>query len=237
MILYNNTYSNDPCFNLALEEYLLRSCGEDTAMLWQNSPSVIIGANQDLQSEVNESYAKENNIPIIRRITGGGAVYHDLGNLNYSLIYADGAAHFGDYSRCTKWIMDALSELGIETYTTGNDIQISETSGTAGKKISGNAQYAWHGRLLHHGTLLLHTDLSILDEVLRRDESKMRRKGIKSVSARVVNLDVALDELIAVLKKGFTEIPLTPELINAANELANIKYRNRNWNYEGIDYD
>ena len=182
MKIINLTETN-PYLNLAIEEYLFLNSEEDVFILWQNSPTVVIGKNQNLYAEIDFDYIKKNNILVARRITGGGAVYHDLGNLNFSFISVNSPDQTLDFSRFTTVIIDALNSFGIEASLSGrNDIVVD------GKKISGNAQCASHGRVLHHGTLLYNTDFSVLSAVLKPDEKKIQSKAIKSVRSRVANI-------------------------------------------------
>lgn len=179
--------SKDPYFNLAVEEYLLKYCDGEYFLLWQNEPTVVIGKNQNVFAEVNVPYTKEKGIHIARRITGGGAVYHDLGNLNFSYI-TDKAEEGIDFKRYTMPIMEALKEMGLEPTLSGrNDILISE------KKISGNAQTVFKNRVLHHGTLLYDSDADVLSLALNVDKEKLKSKAISSVKSRVGNIKSFLD--------------------------------------------
>ena len=190
---YIRLNSTDPYYNLALEEYLLNNSDDDIFMLWQNSPVVVIGRNQNAYAEVNLEYAKENNISVCRRITGGGAVYHDLGNLNYTFITSESKAKALDYAYFTQPIIDALASLGLECSLSGrNDLECE------GKKFSGNAQYSSNGRILHHGTLLFNADVTVLSSVLKVDKEKLEYKAVKSHKSRVVNLLSLLNEKISI---------------------------------------
>lgn len=180
-IIYNP--ETDPRFNLAAEEYLLRNEGEDTIMLWQNDKAVIIGKNQNAAEEVNLLFAEQNGISVVRRITGGGAVYHDLGNINFTFVadYRDG--EYNNYERFTRPVCDCLYTLGIEATLSGrNDVLVD------GMKISGNAQTVKNGRIMHHGTLLLSADVETMQGVLSPKEIKFQSKSVKSVRSRVTNL-------------------------------------------------
>ena len=175
--------TTDPYRNLAIEEYLFTHADEEIMMLWQNAPSVILGKSQSAYAEVDLDYAKERGIRIVRRITGGGAVYHDAGNLNYTYISPDTEGRTLDFAEFSKPIIQALASLGVNAVLTGrNDLEVN------GKKISGNAQYHRGGKTLHHGTLLFDADLDVLSSVLRPDEEKIRSRAIRSVHARVCNL-------------------------------------------------
>lgn len=191
--------STNPYRNLAIEEFLFKNTQDEFFLLWQNEPTVVIGRNQNANLELNLEYIKENNIHIARRITGGGAVYHDLGNLNYSFISNDIEGEI-NFSKFCQPIIDALRKLKINACLSGrNDIEVD------GKKISGNAQHREKGRVLHHGTLLFDTDLSVLSKTLQPDINKVSSHGIKSVKSRVVNI------------KSFANISLNSFLDNIRN--------------------
>ena len=190
---YIRLNSTNQYYNLAIEEYLLNHSDNDIFMLWQNSPVVVIGRNQNAYAEVNLEYARVNDIHVCRRITGGGAVYHDLGNLNYTFITSEKKAKALDYAYFTQPIIDALASLGLKCTLSGrNDLECE------GKKFSGNAQYASNGRILHHGTLLFVTDVSVLSSVLKVDKEKLEYKAVKSHKSRVVNLLSLLSEKISI---------------------------------------
>ena len=151
-------------------------------MLWQNEPTVVIGKNQNAYAEVDTELLAKKGIHLARRITGGGAVYHDLGNVNYTFISA--AAQEGiDFAGFTAPILHALKALGITATLSGRNDLLLE-----GKKFSGNAQHTANGKTLHHGTLLFDSDLEVLGRVLRPDEEKLRSKAVKSARGRVTNL-------------------------------------------------
>ena len=187
---YLRLTTTDPYYNLALEEYLFRHTREDVFLLWQNESTVVIGKNQNAYAEISLLLAKERGIRISRRITGGGAVYHDLGNLNYSFITSRENADVLDYARFAEPILHALSALGLSCSLSGrNDLEYN------GRKFSGNAQYAADGRILHHGTILFNADLSVLSEVLRVDKEKLAYRAVKSTASRVVNLSEFLGDM------------------------------------------
>lgn len=185
--------STDPYYNLAVEEYLFRNSCDDIFMLWQNDRTVVIGKNQNAYAEVNLEYAKENNILLSRRITGGGAVYHDMGNVNYSFITSSDKAQSLDYEYFTMPIIKALSSLGLTCYLSGRNDIICES-----KKISGNAQYSANGRILHHGTLLFDADVDTMTNVLRANKEKLEFNAVKSHASRVTNLRTILGKEIDV---------------------------------------
>ncbi len=178
--------THDPYLNLAIEEHLFRNSRDDVFMLWQNEPTVVIGKNQNVYAEINTELAEKRGIHIARRITGGGAVYHDLGNVNYSFI-TDARGEGIDFKSYTAPIISALASLGVDCTLSGrNDLMLGD------KKISGNAQFTSNGRTLHHGTLLFDSDLTALSDVLRVDEEKIRSKAIRSTASRVTNIKPAI---------------------------------------------
>ena len=188
---YIRLTTTDPYYNLAVEEYLFRTADDDVFMLWQNGPSVISGKNQNVYAEVDLGYAATHGINVCRRITGGGSVYHDLGNINYTFICPSGDRAALDFEHFTLPIRRALGELGISCKLGGrNDIECE------GGKISGNAQHIEGGRILHHGTLLFDTDFDVMSSVLKVDKEKLAYRAIKSCRARVVNLSCLLKKKI-----------------------------------------
>ncbi|MRS04884.1 lipoate--protein ligase, partial [bacterium] len=163
MLFVDNLDEHDPAVNLALEEYMLRQSDlhEDLLLFYINEPSIIIGRHQNTLEEINRDYVEEHNIHIVRRLSGGGAVYHDLGNLNFSFITDYQAENFQNFRKFTEPVVRALSTLGVKAELTGrNDIQIDE------RKVSGNAQYISRGRMVSHGTLLFNSDLSHVSDAL-----------------------------------------------------------------------
>lgn len=192
--------TTDPYLNLAIEEYLFRKSDDSVFILWQNYNTVVIGKNQNAYCEVNAEYAEAHGIKTARRITGGGAVYHDLGNVNYSFI-SKSANNGIDFKTFTEPIISLLVDLGVPAALSGrNDILVGE------KKISGNAQFSSNGRVLHHGTILFDSDLSTLSAALNVDPEKVSSRAVKSTRSRVANLkdflnkDVSALEFILLLK-------------------------------------
>lgn len=177
--------STNPYFNLALEEYALKyiNLDEPIIILWQNEPSVIIGRNQNTIEEINGKYIKDHHIHVVRRLSGGGAVYHDLGNLNFTFITKKGKEDIRNFEKFTRPVIETLKDLEVPASFTGrNDITIED------KKFSGNAQYMYKDRLLHHGTILFDAELSVVQEALNVKIDKIESKGIKSVRSRVTNI-------------------------------------------------
>jgi lipoate-protein ligase A len=235
--------SLDPRFNLALEEYVLKylPTDEDFIFLWQNANSVIIGRNQNTIEEVNAQYVQEHDVHVVRRITGGGAVYHDLGNLNFSFITNTTKDNVNNYRKFTDPVITALQTYGVPAQFGGrNDILVDDM------KISGNAQ-AFHGhRFLHHGTILFDADLTMLGKILNPKPDKIESKGIKSVRSRVTNIKPYFKDgvpsmkdfqsrLLKALLKTDDVTPfvytLTPNDLSKINELVQTKFSTWDWNY------
>lgn len=211
MIVYHNDCT-EPYENMATEEYLLDSAGdEDIFMLWRNEPAVIIGQNQNAYAEIDRAYAELHGIKIVRRLTGGGAVFHDLGNINYTFISKDVQGGSLNFERFCKPIIEALKAIGLDASLSGrNDITVD------GFKVSGTAQCVRNGHVMHHGTLLWDADFGKMAGVLKPDETKLSSKGIKSVRSRVGNLK---DLLTSAKKEG--KVPHNAPEISDVLELRN----------------
>lgn len=238
--LVNN--SNDPRYNLAFEEYCFKHLDlkEDYVILWINGPAIIIGKNQNTVEEVNSDYVKEKEIKVVRRITGGGAVYHDLGNLNFSIISMSSDSEKIDFKKYNIPIVKSLEKLGINCELSGrNDITLD------GKKFSGIAQSVWKKRVLNHGTLLFDTELDVLSNALNVKQDKIESKGVKSVKGRVTNIkphikdDIDIYEFRDVLLKSIfgmeglqpEEYKLSSEDLAGIQKLFEEKYSTWEWNY------
>jgi lipoate-protein ligase A len=197
VIFVDNENQYDPRVNLAIEEHLLRNLQVegDILLFYINEPSIIIGRNQNTLEEINYPYVKEQNIHVVRRLSGGGAVYHDHGNLNFSFINMNGREFLHNFKKFTAPVVKVLNEMGVPAEMNGrNDIVVEE------RKISGNAQYAKGTRLVSHGTLLFNSDLSKVSEALNVKTEKIISKGIKSVRSRVANISEYLSESMDILK-------------------------------------
>lgn len=234
MMYYIYNDSLDPYFNLALEEYLLRHTNLDVFMLWRNHNTIVVGKSQNTAAEINADYVAANNISVVRRLTGGGAVYHDKGNLNFTFIVSGNKEWFSDFTKFTQPVIDALRKMGVNARASGrNDILVD------GCKISGNAQTVYKDRVMHHGTLLYSADLSKIAGALNVNQVKISSKGIKSVRSRVTNIIDHCSQKLDVLEFkdriaqsfGLEEYKLTREDIAAAKKLADEKYSTWEWNY------
>lgn len=230
----------DPYFNLAAEEYVLRNFKEDSFMLWRNRPSIIVGKHQNTLAEINYDYVKENNIDVVRRLSGGGAVFHDLGNLNFTFIQnVDEDHNLVDFKKYTKPIIEVLHQLGVNAKFEGrNDIMID------GKKVSGNAEHVFKKRVLHHGTLLFSSEMADLSKALKVNPLKYQDKGVKSVRSRVTNISDHLPLKMSVLEfqekildfimnsnsETKTYLYSTKDILQI-NNLVKEKYSTWDWNY------
>lgn len=232
MKIYKTTVT-DPYFNLASEQYLLDNEPDDVFMLWRNERSVIIGRNQNAYAEINRKYVTDNGIAVVRRLTGGGAVFHDAGNINYSFIMKKGGARTLDFASFCAPVINALNSLGVPAELSGrNDLTVN------GRKFSGSAQCVYNGRVLHHGTILFSADMSKMTNSLNADPEKMKSNGVKSVRARVCNLNEFLPDIDVLQLKDYLEksvdgdvTEFSPEQIKGIEKLKREKYGTWEWNY------
>lgn len=236
---YLETGSTDPAYNLAFEEYVLENRADgDYLMLWQNDNTIVIGQNQNAEAEINRKFVEEHGIHVVRRATGGGAVYHDLGNLNYSFISSVDDPETMTFSKFTGAVCGALEKMGVTAEASGrNDILVN------GKKVSGTAQRLSKNRILYHGTLLFDSNPDMIAGALNVDPSKFQGKAAKSVRARVGSIrkelpeDMNLPEFWAYLKEalageaGSVEDQLTEEELAQVAAIRDSKYGTWEWTY------
>ncbi|TWM22572.1 Lipoate-protein ligase LplJ [Bacillus paralicheniformis] len=241
MLFIDNQNITDPRINLAIEEYCLKHLDpEETYLLFYiNQPSIIIGKNQNTIEEINTKYVDENGIIVVRRLSGGGAVYHDLGNLNFSFITKDDGNSFHNFKKFTEPVVAALQRLGVDAELSGrNDLMAN------GRKISGNAQFSTKGRMFSHGTLLFDSEIEHVVSALKVKKDKIESKGIKSIRSRVANISEFLDQkmttvefrtmLLRYIFDTEGEIPeykLTEKDWKIINQISKERYQNWDWNY------
>ncbi|MDD5182752.1 MAG: lipoate--protein ligase [Bacilli bacterium] len=233
--------SLNPYYNLALEEYVMKNVDidEDIIILWQNSPTIVVGRNQNTIGEINNEYIKNKNINIVRRTSGGGAVYHDLGNLNYTFVTKNISENLNNYEKLTKPIIDAINSFGVDAYFFGrNDILLDNM------KISGNAQSFYQNKMFQHGTILFNSDLNEIKKLLI-PKNKVNDSSIKSNRSAITNIypylpdKISIDEfkdrlLKFILKSNDISkfiIELNDEDYYLINKLKKEKYESWEWNF------
>lgn len=241
MLFIDNKGITDPRINLAIEEYALKNLdiSESYLLFYINKPSIIIGKNQNTIEEVNQDYVEQNDITVVRRLSGGGAVYHDLGNLNFSFITKDDGDSFHNFKKFTEPVVKALGKLGIQAELSGRNDIMAE-----GRKISGNAMFATRGRMFSHGTLLFNSEMDHIVSALKVKKEKIESKGIKSVRSRVGNIADFLKEPMTIeefrsfiltnIFEGLSEIPeyvLTEEDWKEIHKISEARYQKWEWNY------
>ncbi len=231
--------STDPTWNLALEQYVFDVLPRDKNyfLLWQNRNAVIIGRHQNTLAEINEAYIKEKGIQVVRRLSGGGAVYHDMGNLNFTFIQDSETGIALDLGLFCQPVAAAIRALGADAQVNGrNDITVD------GKKFSGNAQYMKEGRVMHHGTLLFASDMQAAQNALQPDPEKIKAKGVASVRSRITNLQPYLPGITLeqfrqmLLEKLFAGRPMEPYTLTqkdleAIEAIRKERYATWDWNY------
>jgi len=243
MLFADNRDITDARLNLALEEYILRNKmpDDDLLLFYVNAPAIIIGRNQNTIEEINSDLVDARGIRVVRRVSGGGAVYHDLGNLNFSFMTRDVNARFNRYDLFNKPVVEVLRELGVPAEIGGRNDILAD-----GRKISGNAQFATAGRMFSHGTLLLDSNLDDVTAALKPKAGKVESKGVKSIRSRVANISEFLREPISVSELrdrilerifGTRDPARIPSLVldaadwSAANDLVERRYGSWKWNY------
>ncbi len=242
-MIYLQSPSTDAEFNLALEQYVFEEMdpGREYFMLWQNASAIIVGKNQNTVEEINRKYVEDHGIQVVRRLSGGGAVYHDMGNLNFTFIRHGGDTAKMDLHAFCRPIAGALAQLGVDAQVNGrNDITID------GRKFSGNSQYVKKGRIMHHGTLMFDSDLGMVGECLQVSKDKIESKGVKSVRSRVTNIrehlpegtDISLGEFWETLIRymeaemgAMDRYQWTEEDLARVEEIRQARYGRWQWNY------
>ena len=234
-----NDHHTDPYFNLAAEEHVFKNFKEDCFMLWRNAPSIIVGRHQNTLAEINQDYVKQNNIAVVRRLSGGGAVFHDLGNINFTFIENTQDNQPINFQKYTQPVIAVLRLLDIDACFEGrNDLVID------GRKFSGNAEHVFRGRVLHHGTLLFASELADLSGALNVNPAKFTDKAVKSVRSRVTNISSHLKKplepeafrnmLFRYMIDNYSDCQLytyTDADIAAINKLRDEKYARWDWNF------
>ena len=239
-MFYLESPSRDPYFNLALEEYVFERMDKSKSyfMLWQNDNTIVVGKYQNTAEEIDQAYVDAHGIRVARRLSGGGAVYHDRGNLNFTFIVDRADAPGLNFKIFVEPVIQALARFGVHAAFTGrNDLTID------GMKFSGNAQYARRGRLLHHGCIMLDSNLTSVADALRVKEAKFASKAVKSVRSRVTTINahapapISMEDFKGALKEcamasGELEpCTLTEEDLAAIRKLRDEKYATWAWNY------
>lgn len=242
MYFVDNKGITDPRINLAIEEYLLKTMNveQDPFLLFYiNEPSIIIGKNQNTAEEINTDYVDSNGIHVVRRLSGGGAVYHDHGNLNYSFITVDDGESFRNFRKFTEPVVQALQGLGVNAELSGRNDLMAE-----GRKISGNAQFSTKGRMYSHGTLLFDTEVEAVVSALKVSKEKIESKGIKSIRSRVANISEFLEAPMSVTEfrsailhsifdgeENVRYYELTDQDWVGIHKISKERYGNWDWNY------
>ncbi len=204
--------NNDPYFCLAAEEYLLKNFPEDIFMLWQSENTVVVGKHQNALAEINYPFVHRNNITVARRISGGGTVFHDAGNVNFAYIKNVSSPAEISFKLFTEPVVRALAKLGILATTSGrNDLLVE------GKKISGNAEHVFKNRVLHHGTLLFNSNLETLGQSIKVIPGKYHGKAVQSNRSIVTNIFPFLKKQLSV--NDFSSFLLDVQLENSANSV------------------
>lgn len=230
--------NTNPFFCLATEEYLLKNFTDDIFMLWQSQDTVVLGKHQNAMAEINYPFVRENNITVARRISGGGTVFHDAGNVNFTFIKNVKSPAEISFSQFTEPVREALAQLGVEATTSGrNDLLIE------GFKVSGNAEHVFKNRVLHHGTLLFNSDLENLGKAIKVIPGKYESKAVQSNRSTVNNIAQFLnhemkikdfiDFLIEVqLKtKGNTNYELSETDLETIQKLSKEKFETWDWKF------
>ncbi|AXI27510.1 lipoate--protein ligase [Priestia megaterium] len=241
MLFIDNQKNYDPRINLAIEEYALKhlDINETYLLFYINEPSIIIGKNQNTIEEINTKYVEDQHIHVVRRLSGGGAVYHDKGNLNFSFITKDDGNSFHNFKKFTEPVVEALKKLGVNAELSGRNDLMAE-----GRKISGNAQFSTKGRMFSHGTLLFDSEIENVVSALKVKKDKIESKGIKSIRNRVANISEFLEQKVTVEEfremllryifdgeENITEYKLTEKDWETIHQISKERYQSWDWNY------
>jgi lipoate---protein ligase len=238
-MLFVKNHSLDPWFNIAAEEYLLKHFDKEIIMLWRSNPSIIIGKHQNAMAEINLEYVMKHNIPVVRRLSGGGTVFHDPGNINFTFIKKADKENLVNFRFHTRPIIDFLQSLGVDARFEGkNDLRVN------GLKISGNAEHIHKEKVLHHGTLLFDSNLDHLNEAIKAKEELFESKAVKSVRSTVANISrflpkpMSREEFMQKLESYFFQqypalekYELQPADTRAINQIKDEKYIKWDWNF------
>ncbi len=239
-MIYIESTSTDPYYNLALEEYVFEQMDQTESyfMLWQNDNTIVVGKYQNTAEEVNQAFVESAGIRVVRRLSGGGAVYHDKGNLNFTFITDQKGFADLNFQAFTRPVLQTLEGLGVHAAFTGRNDLVLE-----GRKFCGNSQYAKRGRVLHHGCIMLDSDLGKVRDALRVRDAKFTSKSVKSVRSRVTTINehaprrITMEEFREALKRRvFAENTVTPYKLTEADQAAvralmRDKYETWEWNY------
>lgn len=239
-MIYIESKSRDPYFNLALEEYVFEALdrSREYFILWQNANTIVVGKYQNTAEEVNQDFVDKHQIRVARRLSGGGAVYHDEGNLNFTYIVDQGERDLFNFEAFAVPVIKALKNLGLEAEFTGrNDLLLD------GKKISGSSQYVKKGRILNHGCIMLDSNVSNVADALKPRDAKFDSKSVKSVRSRVTTINASLPapismeafkaEVVREIQRdeAMQTYELSDEDYRAIEKLRGEKYATWDWNY------
>ncbi len=238
-MLFVENPSLDPYFNIATEEYLLKHLDTEVVMLWRSNPSIIVGKHQNTLAEINLAFVRKHNIPVVRRLSGGGTVFHDPGNINFTFIRQTEKEKMVDFKAHTRPVIDFLQSMGVDASFQGkNDLRVQ------GLKISGNAEHVYKNKVLHHGTLLFDSNLDNLNEAIKAKEENFESKAVKSNRSVVANISSFLP--VATSREEFTfklkqflaayftsaqHYTLASNDIRSIHRLVEEKYSQWHWNY------
>lgn len=238
--------STDPYFNVATDEFILKYIKDDCFMLWRNDNAIIVGQFQNTLSEINYDYVKAHHIAVVRRLSGGGAVYHDLGNLNFSFTKSGKDTNLSDFEKFTRPIVEVLQQLGVNAKFEGkNDLTVD------GRKIAGNAAHIYKNKILHHGCLLFSSQMRNVSEALKINPVKYIDKAVKSVPKRVTNISdhlktpITIEEFTHKVMEHILDIypnsqlyTFTSQDLQKIKQLRDEKYATQEWNYgKSPDYN